>query len=212
MARFEQHIALSAGLGIGCAVVALQRLHTSWEEAATAALLCTVGGIVPDIDHPQSRFAEFVLSTSALLAVVLGVRPLHLPLSGGTTVILLIALFWGIRWGLRVLLGSVTVHRGMVHSLPACAIWASLIFLAFADLRISLRALLATAAAVGFLSHLVLDELFAFVDSSGLRVRPKRSVGSALKLWSASRRATLGTYTLLGILVWLCWKSLPAGL
>ncbi len=211
MARFEQHMAISSALGIGWGFAALQHFHFPWYEAATAAVLCTVGGIVPDIDYPQSRFAEFVLSTSALLAVVLSARVIHLPLYEGTTVVLLIALFWGVRWGLRLLLGSITVHRGMVHSIPACGIWASLIFLGFSDMPLRVRTLLATAAATGFVSHLLLDELFAFVDASGLRLSPKRSLGSAFKLWSASRRATLTAYTLLILLLWLCWESLPSG-
>jgi hypothetical protein len=62
---------------------------------------------------------------------------------------------------------------------------------------------------MGFLSHLVLDELFAFVDSSGMRWRPKRTVGSALKLGTRQAPwATLLTYGVLGVLLVLCWHSL----
>ncbi len=208
MARFEHHLTLSAALGVGCGILATHQFQAPWHEAAAAALLCTIGGVVPDIDHPQSRFAEFVLSTTALLTAVLSLRLLHLPLQKSGTILFLIALFWGARWGLRLLLRSVTVHRGMIHSLPACAIWAALLFLAFADIPTRTRALFAGAAAVGFLSHLVLDELFSFVDASGLRLAPKHSLGSALKLRSDSRRATLSAYGLLLLLLWLCWKSL----
>jgi len=208
MARFEHHVAVSLSLGIGCGAFAATTFQLPWQEAAVATVLCTVGGIAPDIDHPQSRFAEFVFSTAALLLSVLLLSLLGKELTSFATTGLLVGLFWILRWGLRQLLQRLTVHRGMVHSLPACAIWAMGIFLLFGKSPLELRGICAASAAVGFLSHLVLDEIFAFVDSSGVRFVPKRSLGSALKLWSASRRATAATYLLGALLAWLCWKSL----
>jgi hypothetical protein len=58
---------------------------------------------------------------------------------------------------------------------------------------------------LGFLSHLVLDELCS-VDFTGARLRLNRYAGSALKLWSSSALATFGAYVLLfalGAAVWL---------
>jgi hypothetical protein len=47
------------------------------------------------------------------------------------------------------------------------------------------------------------------VDSSGMRWRPKRTVGSALKLGTRQAPwATLLTYGVLGVLLVLCWRSL----
>jgi len=207
MARFEQHVAVSFALGVGCGIFAHTTLHLPWQEAAVATVFCTIGGIAPDLDHPQSRFAEFVLSTAAVLACVFFLRFLQASLDELRSVGLLLILFWGVRWGLRQLLQRITVHRGMIHSLPACGIWTALVFLALQGNPLSTRVAVAAAAGIGFLSHLLLDELFAFVDASGMRLRPKRSLGSALKLWSASRRATVSTYLLLALLGWLCWRS-----
>jgi membrane-bound metal-dependent hydrolase YbcI (DUF457 family) len=117
--------------------------------------------------------------------------------------------FWVVRWALRALLRRMTVHRGMFHSLPMCGVWTALVFWAAAGLPLPVRLFLAFAAGMGFLSHLVLDELFAFVDSSGMRWRPKRTVGSALKLGTRQAPwATLLTYGVLGVLLVLCWRSL----
>lgn len=208
MARFEQHVAVSFALGTGCGIFAHTGLTLPWQEAAVATIFCTIGGIVPDLDHPQSRFAEFVLSTAAVLSAVFLLRLFQGSLSEMRTLGLLVALFWAVRWGLRQLLRRATVHRGMVHSLPACGIWTAMVFLALQGIPFPERAAIATAAGLGFLSHLVLDELFAFVDASGIRFTPKRSLGSALKLWSASRRASISAYLLLVFLAWLCWRSL----
>jgi|LJSS01.1.fsa_nt_gb membrane-bound metal-dependent hydrolase YbcI (DUF457 family) len=209
MARFEQHLAVSLALGIGCGAFAAEQLSLPWQEAAAATVLCAVGGVVPDIDHPHSRFAEFVFSTGALLVVLMVSRIVGLTLSGIGSVGLTIALFWLARWGIRTLLAMTTVHRGMVHSIPACLIWGGLIFAGFPESSVSTRAVLAASAALGFASHLLLDELFAFVDASGVRFTPKRSLGSALKLWSsAAPRASLVAYGLLALVAWLCWRSL----
>jgi hypothetical protein len=207
MARFEQHVAVSFALGVGCGIVAHTTFHLPWQEAAVATVFCTIGGVAPDLDSPQSRFAEFVLSTAALLACVFFLRYLQASLGEIHTVGLLLLLFWGVRWGLRQLLQHITVHRGMIHSLPACGIWTALVLLALQGNPLPTRVAIAAAAGIGFLSHLLLDELFAFVDASGMRLTPKRSLGSALKLWSASRRATASAYLLLVLLGWLCWRS-----
>jgi hypothetical protein len=64
---------------------------------------------------------------------------------------------------------------------------------------------------IGFLSHLVLDELCA-VDFMGVRVRFNKFAGSALKFGSPSWSATLATYALLGILGFLAWGGVPGWL
>jgi hypothetical protein len=54
---------------------------------------------------------------------------------------------------------------------------------------------------LGFLSHLVLDEMYS-VDFMGSRLRANKYAGSALKLFSKSWPATLTAYLLLGLLAW----------
>ncbi|MCS7176059.1 MAG: metal-dependent hydrolase [Candidatus Kapabacteria bacterium] len=154
MARFEHHVAVAWALGSSYAAFHALHHQLPWQEAATAAVLCTVGGILPDIDSPGSRFAEFVFSTGALLGVLIGSHFLHLPLSETSTLGTAVVLFWMLRWGLRYLLSRLTTHRGMVHSLPAAAIWGMLVFLAFSENTLDLRLTMATAAVLGFLEPL----------------------------------------------------------
>ncbi len=59
---------------------------------------------------------------------------------------------------------------------------------------------------LGFLSHLVLDELYS-VDFMGLRVRLNKYAGSALKLASRSWPATLTTYVILAGLGFLALQE-----
>jgi hypothetical protein len=62
---------------------------------------------------------------------------------------------------------------------------------------------------IGFLSHLVLDELFA-VNLMGVVPKLNQFAGSALKLTSKSWPATLLTYAILCGLGYLAWVSVDA--
>ncbi len=60
---------------------------------------------------------------------------------------------------------------------------------------------------LGFLSHLVLDEIYS-VDMNGMALRFNKAAGSALKFFSKSWAASLGTWSLLGALTYLVGADL----
>ena len=86
---------------------------------------------------------------------------------------------------------------GISHSLPTCAVWGSLTFLYYPSAYPLIRALMASAVILGFLSHLLLDEICS-VDLMGHRI--KSSFGTAIKFWAPSPFATIGMYLLLLLL------------
>lgn len=90
-------------------------------------------------------------------------------IAAGTVVQLLVPL---LRW--------VTVHRGVWHTVPVTIIYAQLMYLFLSDFSPKSRLIMAGAAFMGALSHLILDEIYS-VDFNGMRI--KRSFGTALKLW-----------------------------
>jgi hypothetical protein len=124
--------------------------------------------------------------------------------------LVMIAIYLGIRHGLSSLLAKFTVHRGMYHSLPAMLIAGLAIYLAYGSPDRTLRGLLAVGVMLGFLSHLVLDELYS-VDFNGLRVQLKSSAGSAVKLFSTSFAATMFCYVILGLLASLAYLDWTRG-
>jgi hypothetical protein len=93
----------------------------------------------------------------------------------------------------------------MFHSIPAMGIAGLLVFLAYDSPSLWLRGYLAVGVMVGFLSHLVLDELCS-VNFMGARV--SKSAGTALKLYSSSWSATLACYMFLSGLAFVAWVSL----
>jgi hypothetical protein len=72
------------------------------------------------------------------------------------------------------------------------------------------RLFLAGGVTIGFLSHLILDEIWA-VDFMGFKVKFNKYAGSALKFWSSSVTATVATYALLAVLGILAWLDYASG-
>src|SRR5262249_4513828 len=107
----------------------------------------------------------------------------------------------GVRFGLAWLFKRMTVHRGMFHSIPAALIAAEIVFLAHDCHEQFGRLTLAGGVFLGYMSHLVLDEIWA-IDANGLIPRANKAAGSACKLFSQSIPATLATWSVLAVLTY----------
>ncbi len=105
-----------------------------------------------------------------------------------------------IRFGLSKLLKRFTVHRGMFHSLPAALIAGQISFLLCSSGDFAIRMYQAGAVVVGFMSHLVLDELWSIEWYRG-RMRLKSSFGTAIKLWGDGGLSNLFTYACAALLL-----------
>lgn len=96
---------------------------------------------------------------------------------------------WGIMVGIAAavqvgipILKRITVHRGVLHSIPFALIFAEIVFLFLRPFGWRERLLLALAAWIGAMSHLILDEIYA-VNFDGKKIRLKQSFGTAFKFW-----------------------------
>lgn len=197
MAAFKQHIAFSSALGVAYSG-ALIWIGFDWVQSTLAGVLCAFCGMLPDVDSQSGKPVREVFGLAAIAVPLLLVHRLRrLGLAADEIVLTAVGLYLFIRFGLPWLLGKVSVHRGMFHSLPAALIAAEVVFLTYTGTDERGRLYLACGVLLGYLSHLVLDEIFA-VDASGLVPRLNKAAGSAVKLFSSSRVATLLTWILLG--------------
>jgi membrane-bound metal-dependent hydrolase YbcI (DUF457 family) len=105
-------------------------------------------------------------------------------------------IYFFLRFGIAELFRRYTVHRGMWHSLPAAFIAAFFVFLVSASENIHPRLFKTVAVFVGFMSHILLDELWSVEFRRGKYVF-KHSFGTALKFFGESRLANVATYLLL---------------
>ena len=210
MASYRGHLMLSAPLGAGYGAVALLRPEFDWGAVFLGAGLTTVGGLAPDLDSGSGVPARELFGLTATAAAVLLYHPLRahgLPLE--QSLVLMGLAYFLVRYGAAGLFRRVTVHRGMFHSIPAMLIAGLLVYHTYPSGDFVLRLYLAGGIMLGFLSHLVLDELCS-VDFMGVRVRLNKSAGSALKFGSPSWPATLAAYLILFVLGYLAWQGAPA--
>jgi hypothetical protein len=202
VAAFKQHVTFSSVLGVGYAA-ALSGAGFEWVHSILAGGLCGIAGMLPDLDSPSGRPVRELFGITAIaVPLLLTYRLRRSGLDPEQLVLLAAVLYLLIRFGLSWVFKHLTVHRGMFHSIPAMLIAGEAVFLAHDCPDRYGRLTLAGGIMLGFLSHLVLDEIYA-VDMNGVTLRFNKAAGSALKFFSKSWAATLGTWLLLGGLTYL---------
>lgn len=166
--------------------------------------LCSVAGILPDLDSNTGvPYRESVAFISAFVPLLLISRFQSLGWTRETIILACACVYLLIRFGIAELFRHYTVHRGMWHSIPAAASVGLLTFLITDHRHLELRLYWTTAAVLGFVTHLILDELFS-VDFRGIRL--KKSFGTALKFWSTRGVwPNVSTYGKLMVLALLAW-------
>jgi hypothetical protein len=202
MAAFRQHVTVSSTLGVAYTAACIYT-GTEWSLAALGGMLCALGGMLPDLDSDSGRpVAEIFGITAALLPMLLLQRLRDMGLTREAIIIALAGCYMALRFGAPLILGALTVHRGMYHSIPAALICAEIVFLAHKTTDLSGSVKLALGVFIGFMSHLIMDEIWS-VNLSGVTIKLKSSAGSALKLFSPSLAGTLCAYVILAALTYL---------
>lgn len=203
MADFKTHVAGSSLVGVGLGMAGYE-YGIPIQSCLLAGGLCGVAGILPDLDSNSGiPYRESVAFISAFLPIMLIRRFQALDWTRESIVLACALLYLFIRFGVAELFRRYTVHRGMWHSIPAAASVGLLTFLITGDRNFDLRVYWTLAAMAGFITHLVLDELYS-VDFRGIRL--KQSFGTALKFWSTRgvwpNVSAYGKLILLAVLAW----------
>lgn len=200
MAGFKTHITVSSVLGVGYGGAAYFMYGVPWPTCVLAGGLCGVSGMLPDIDSDSGTPLR---ESVAFAAAVVPMMALHhfqrVGMSHESIVLSAAAIYLIIRFGVTALLKRYTVHRGMFHSLPAALVFGEIAFLLASGDDVRLRIYKAGAVVVGYLSHLLLDEIYSVQFRKG-RIRLKSSFGTALKLFGHDGWANLSAYAKLAIL------------
>lgn len=207
MAGFRTHITVSGICGVVYGGIAVQPLGFDADAAVLAAGLTTAGGMLPDLDSDSGVPVRELFGLAAIVGPLLLVpRLVHMDLSRETILAALLFGYLIIRYVVANLFRQFTVHRGMYHSLPAMLIAGLCVYLAYQSPNRNIRILLSCGVMIGFLSHLILDEIYS-VDFRGVRIKLKSSAGSAIKLASPSVPATITCYLILGGLLYLGYRD-----
>lgn len=200
MPGFREHI-------IGSGIVGAAYGATAWYvgglpplTCGVAAALCTAAGMLPDLDSDSGDpLRESVGFVAAIVPILLLPRASQMALSLEAIIVAGSAIYLAVRFGVAWLLNNYSVHRGMLHSVPAALIAGIAVFLAFISQDPMHRYFMAGAAVLGYLMHLVLDEIWA-VRQGLFGPKVKKAFGTAMKFHGPEAWANIVTYLLVIVL------------
>lgn len=197
MASYKGHLLFSSSLGFVYGGMAHSQLHLDPATAVLGGGLTTIGGLLPDLDsHSGVPVRELFNLAAALVPMLIWRRLMNAQLSDEELFVYLGLIYLFIRFVLSKVFKHFSVHRGMYHSIPGMLIAGLVIYLCYHHPLFKTRLFLAVGVMIGFLSHLLLDELYS-VDFNGLRIKLNKYAGSAVKLFSPSIIATMTAYAIL---------------
>lgn len=203
MASFRQHSSFSALVGTALFPIGLFYFGMNIPDALLAALWCWFAGILPDVDCNTGRPIELIFNQLAGCLPLLVIVQLPQETPRSTLTLVFVAAYFFIKYPVRKLFEICSVHRGAFHSIPMGLLIASLVTLAYRS-EGPIAWIIGGGVFAGYLSHLVLDEIFS-VDL--LRVRIKKSFGTALTLSAGSLGKNLLLYFLLGLSLLAVWLT-----
>lgn len=193
MAGFRTHVTVSSLLGCGYAGAGVvYGFHL--DTAILGGAMCGFAGMLPDLDSDYGTpLRETMAFTAATVPMLLLHRFQSLLLRPDEMALLGIAVYLFMRFGITNLIRRYTVHRGMFHSIPAGLIFAGIAFLICGGDDLTDRYFKSGAIFAGFMSHLILDEIYSVEWKSGAW-HLKKSSGTAFKLWGEDSWANFSCY------------------
>lgn len=203
MAGFKAHLAGGIASGAGISLIAFFLRGLSLTQAGAIFVVGCVGGLLPDLDSDTGKPLAFLSQLiSILIPSILFSRAAQV---GGDSPEFLICYFTisylFINYVVCSVIKRITIHRGMLHSIPFALVCGGIGYLLFVSSGNHVAIMAGTAVFLGCFVHLMLDELSSFKLKFGLIPIPKKSRGSAFKFKSESLGATLFIYLILTLVV-----------
>ena len=212
MAGYKAHMAFGMFTGFTVGVFTVMISAVAFWFFPLLFLATVIGAFLPDLDSDTGLPLKILLLMLSIMGAVIvgyyffdaGAKNLIIIIGFPITTALFIYYIFG------TIIKKLTFHRGNFHSIPA-AILSVLItfsilelfsFDSYAVMMISL------AVGIGYLSHLVLDELNSTVNLGGMPFFPNKALGTALKFYSNNMVITLALYLGILFLVFLHWSNL----
>jgi len=204
VADFKSHITGSTLVGVGYGYWGVVTQSMSIESGILAGGLCAVSGMLPDLDSdsgiPLRETSMFVAAVAPMLMID---RFRDLGLSHEAMALAAMLVYIAIRFIAVEFFKRYTVHRGMWHSIPAALSAGLLAYLVMPCPSESVRVYKSMAVVIGFVVHLIMDEIWSVDLRRGLRL--KKSFGTALKFFGGDSIANVSVYAKLALLIYLAW-------
>jgi membrane-bound metal-dependent hydrolase YbcI (DUF457 family) len=199
MAEFKTHLTGGIVTGIGVSAIGLLSFDLDIVQAFSVFIMGTLGGILPDLDSdsgkPLSLLVEIVsiLFPALFLNKVVNVTLI----SPEFLVSYFVCSYFLINFPGCKLIKKITVHRGIMHSVPFAVLSGEISYLFFFSSGEEIALLIGVSTFLGCLVHLILDELNSFSLKFGFVPRRKKSSGTALKIKSSCLFVNFIVYSLI---------------
>lgn len=199
MAEFKTHLASGLSTGAGIAIVSALYFHLNSLQVFSVAVMGSLGGILPDLDSDSGKPVNFLFGTIAVLvpALLLVKVSVYVTPSIEFLVFYFVVSYVVINNIVGELIKKITVHRGIMHSIPFSVLCGEIGYLLYLSSGPDLALAVGIAIFIGCINHLILDELNAVSIKYGVVPVIKRSFGTAMKIYSKSIFATLIVYCML---------------
>jgi membrane-bound metal-dependent hydrolase YbcI (DUF457 family) len=203
VANFTTHIAIGTVLSGALATVTVAADLVAPENIVAVTLAGVLGSVLPDIDLKDSRPSRAIFAGLAVFFSFAVLFSLERRYSIAEMLILWLGTLLLVRYGARAIFFRFSYHRGIWHSLLAmafCALLTSWVYYRPLQRDAAVAWLAAGFLAIGFLTHLILDELYS-VDVMDTRI--KASFGTALKLVDTKHWGHTAAMAVATVLVYL---------
>lgn len=199
MSGFKTHLAGGVVSGAGVAALSLILYDFNTIQASLVFIMGTFGGILPDLDSDSGKPLGLIFGLLSVLIPTL----LLLRIAGTKTTSpeFLVCYFVGgyliINYLICGLFKKLTIHRGIMHSIPFAVLSGEIGYLLFSSSGSNLARMVGISVFAGCMVHLILDELNSLSFKFGLIPVLKSSSGTAFKLKSDNLLVTLFVYSLI---------------
>ena len=208
MASYKAHMAFGVLTAVVWCIVALLLSIVSIWFIPFVFIATIIGAFLPDLDSDTGFPLKILLTVFSIVGgLIVAWITIHSEnssplLIGGYALISILFIYFGIGGIFK----KITRHRGIFHSVPAVLL-SFLVTLSLMDyfpVESKVKMVLSLGVGIGYLCHLILDELYSIVNLGGMPFIPKKSIGTALKFYSKNWKINLGIYALIG---WLLFKN-----
>lgn len=200
VAGFKTHISTSTAVGVAYGYWGVVDQGMSIESGLLAGGLCSVSGMLPDLDSDSGvPLRETSMFLAAIAPMLMIDRWRDMGLTHESMALAAMLIYIAIRFVAVEFFKRYTVHRGMWHSIPAALIAGLIAYLLMPSPSEAIRVYKSLAVFVGFMTHLILDEIWSIDFSRG---RTKKSFGTALKFFGNRWWINIAVYVKLGLLIY----------
>ena len=191
MADYRKHIGFGSFTGIVYGSVCYFVYGINLIQAVAIATVAEIGSILPDIDSDTSKPRQIVLGILGITIPTILACNYVKTNSLESTFCLVLFSYLIIQHILPLIFAKYTCHRGLFHSIQMGILFSEWIYILFSESGKKVALIYATACFVGYLSHLILDELSSIKINE---LNAKRSFGAALKFTGPSKFRTILLY------------------